>query len=443
MEKKRVALYCRVSTEEQVMHGYSLEAQKEALENYCKEHDLAIVGIYVDEGISGKLPASKRPQLQRLLADLDQLSIDTILFIKLDRWFRSVKEYYKVQEILDAHKVTWRAILEDYNTESSDGILKINIMLSVAQNEAERTSERIKFVFANKIKRHEAIRGNQPFGYKVFTDENGKKTVVKDEKTEHIVNDMFDHILKYRSARGTGIYINEKYGMNHWIHNWINALKMPAYTGRYRDVPDYYPPYITVEQHNEILRIIADNTCDRKSATGRVYIFAGRIKCPICGHPLSSSYMGDYQYYRCSIYLAHNCSFSKRINESKFEEVLLRDINKFADMALRMMSDNQPVKNTIDKDKYRAKLKRITNAYINGDLDEDEYQRMSKEIHKILNSVEPIPEVKNTKVKEILNMNVAEVYSKLDREHQKLFWKSNIKNIYITENREIDHIDFV
>ena len=161
---KRVALYMRVSTEEQALHGYSLPAQKDALHQYAKDHSMTVVGEYVDEGISGRKSASKRPALARMLRDVEAGKIDQILFIKLDRWFRSVKEYYRVQEVLDRNKVTWRTILEDYNTESADGILKVNIMLSVAQNEAERTGERIKFVLDNKVQKKQVV-GKQPYGY--------------------------------------------------------------------------------------------------------------------------------------------------------------------------------------------------------------------------------------------------------------------------------------
>ena len=81
--------------------------------------------------------------------------IDLIIFTKLDRSFRSVRDNHAVQAILDKNNVVWRAILEDYQTETADGRLKVNIMLSVAENEADRTSERIKFVFANRVKNGE------------------------------------------------------------------------------------------------------------------------------------------------------------------------------------------------------------------------------------------------------------------------------------------------
>ena len=101
----RVAIYGRVSTEEQALRGFSIEAQLDALKEYAKDKGMKIVDIYLDEGISGAKPPLKRPALKRLLEDVESGKIDMILFTKLDRWFRSVKEYFKVQDVLDNNNV--------------------------------------------------------------------------------------------------------------------------------------------------------------------------------------------------------------------------------------------------------------------------------------------------------------------------------------------------
>ena len=82
MSIMRAALYCRVSTEEQALHGYSIETQKENLSAYCEQNDIVVVDYYIDEGISGTKPPSKRPALQRLMQDVEYQKIDIILFAK-------------------------------------------------------------------------------------------------------------------------------------------------------------------------------------------------------------------------------------------------------------------------------------------------------------------------------------------------------------------------
>ena len=129
-EIKNVALYIRVSTEEQVKHGYSLQAQKERLLEYCKSHNYKVVDIYADEGKSARSKLKSRTELQRLINDVEKHKFDLIVFWRLDRWFRNVADYYKVQEILEKNKVDWECSDEEYNTTTSNGRLHLNIKLS-------------------------------------------------------------------------------------------------------------------------------------------------------------------------------------------------------------------------------------------------------------------------------------------------------------------------
>ena len=84
----KVFLYERVSSEEQAKHGYSLDAQHEALTEFCDRHNHVILGVYKDEGISARKPYTKRPAMVQLLNDLERIRPDIILFTKLDRWCR-------------------------------------------------------------------------------------------------------------------------------------------------------------------------------------------------------------------------------------------------------------------------------------------------------------------------------------------------------------------
>ena len=93
----RAALYIRVSTEEQAVHGLSIEAQREALGAWAETAGVQVARHYIDAGISARKSAAKRPELQRLLADVEAGLIDLVVFTKLDRWFRNIAEYYKCE----------------------------------------------------------------------------------------------------------------------------------------------------------------------------------------------------------------------------------------------------------------------------------------------------------------------------------------------------------
>ena len=195
----RVALYIRVSTEEQAKFGISLAAQEDSLLRYAQEHGYKIVQIYRDEGNSARKPVSKRPVMLQLLDDVKAGKIDRILFTKFDRWSRNVREYHNVQAILDAHGVTWQAILENYDTLTADGRLRVNIMLSVNESEADRDSERIKFVFQGKrIRKEWCFTGGPdkwPYGYMPEVID-GVKRCVKNPETAPIVQDFWDYVVK-------------------------------------------------------------------------------------------------------------------------------------------------------------------------------------------------------------------------------------------------------
>lgn len=223
----RAALYIRVSSEEQAIHGLSIEAQTEALEKWAEQTHVQVVDRYIDAGISARKKAYHRPALQRLLSDVRSDKIELIVFTKLDRWFRNIAEYYKVQEILEEHHVNWKTIHEDYDTSTASGRLKINIMLSVAQDEADRTSERIKAVFDSKVLRCEPISGKVPVGYRI---EN--KRLVADPETAPVARDIFRQYVATRSINALRKYVLDKYGMAYSPTGLRMLLSNERYIGR-------------------------------------------------------------------------------------------------------------------------------------------------------------------------------------------------------------------
>ena len=250
MEKKiRCALYDRVSTDDQVEHGISLDTQKDALTEYAKKHNYEIVGYYSDEGITARKKMQNRKELLRLLEDVRRDKIDLILVTKLDRWFRNIKDYHNTQAILEAHNCNWKTIFEDYDTSTSNGRFAINIMLSVNENECDRDSERIKSVFAYKKKNRELVSGAPAYGYITVN-----KKLQKDPKTRHIVEDVIDYYFTCFSKRNTVFYIMDKYGDDAPSEYKINRIlgDCKTYTGEMYGIPDYCEPYLTLAQYRKI-----------------------------------------------------------------------------------------------------------------------------------------------------------------------------------------------
>ena len=298
---RRAALYIRVSTEEQAKQGYSIPAQREDLEAYAHRNGLAVAGVFIDEGKSARKRYTARPAFMEMMEKVKAGEIDVILFIKLDRWFRNIADYYEVQKILDAHNVAWKTTQEDYDTETTNGRMYINIRLTIAQDEADRTSDRIKFVFENKVAHGEAIFGNPPMGLKVED-----KRIVPDPETAPIVREIFRHYEAHRSISRTVREVGEQFGRVLWLDGTRRMLANPLYKGVYRDNPTYCEPLIPPEKFDHIQELLKERSI-RHNQTGRIYLFSGLLVCSVCGRKMAGRYCvtkrkvnnWEYHLYRC------------------------------------------------------------------------------------------------------------------------------------------------
>lgn len=445
----RAGLYERVSTEEQALRGYSIDAQKDNLEEYCHKNGLKIVGHYSDEGISGAKPPLKRPALQRLLDDVQAGRIDIILFTKLDRWFRNVPEYFKVQEILERHRVEWKTIFEDYDTTTANGRLTITIMLSLAQNERDKGSERVNMVLEHKRRNKEACFGGDvaPLGYKKHKDENGIMRLVKDEETEQAVNDFWDMIIKYNNVYKAGKYVNQTYGMQRTAKQWRYLFNREIYTGVYYGVEDFCEPYIDRELWQKI-----HNNRPIKKAQNKIYLFTGLIKCPSCGKIMASrmSSRGQtvYKGYRCKYADMDLCHNKKYISELKTEKYLLNNLeamlkNEITKTEAERSAPKPKPKTNIAK--LKEELRKLNVVYMSGNMSDNEYIESSNQLKEVIAKAEkeaPSDDRDLTPLKKVLAMDVRNTYEKMGDEDRRRFWRTIIKEI-VVEGNDVKSVIFL
>ena len=158
---KRVALYMRVSTQEQAENGNSLEFQKEKLEAYCKIHEYKIVGEYVDAGVSGA--KFNRPALDRLKSDVDK--IDIVLIYKLDRLSRSIKDtMLLIEDFFKPNNVDLISLSENFDTSQAIGMATVGMLSTFAQLERDTINQRMMAGKVQSVKNGNYIN-NVPFGY--------------------------------------------------------------------------------------------------------------------------------------------------------------------------------------------------------------------------------------------------------------------------------------
>ena len=443
----RVALYIRVSTEEQAKFGISLAAQEDALLRYAREHNFKIVQIYRDEGNSARKPVSKRPVMLQLLEDVKAGKIDRILFTKFDRWSRNVREYHNVQAILDAHGVTWQAILENYDTLTADGRLRVNIMLSVNESEADRDSERIKFVFQGKRIRKEWCftggPGQWPYGYMPEVID-GVKRCVKNPETEPIVQDFWDYVVKYNSVRKAGMYCCEKYGITRNYRTWMVTARNELYTGTFHGIEDYCPAYISRADWERI--ILGHEIIKKTQRPDRVYLFTSLIRCPCCHNTLKATFKTypsdrskEYNGYRCNNSRLQICDFRHQVSERKIEKYLLenirRDLETFVIQAEAERSKRPSQPKVQDVVALTEQLRRTNVIYLAGNITDEEYaaetKRLKAEIEKARRAESGDRPTDLTRIKELLQTDFLASYHTLDKEDQRRFWRSMIEEIYV------------
>lgn len=457
----RCALYIRVSSSEQAMHGKSLEAQKMYLEEYAVKNSYVIAGIYADEGKTARKELKKRKAIHALLESVKRDEIDVILFWKMDRWFRNVSDFYKVQEILDQYHVIWYAVAEpNMNLDTRDGRLNLNIMLSIGQNEVDTTSERIRFVNEASIAQGRLIFGkySMPYGY---TSEiiNGIKKMVIDKEKEAIVHEWARFFLLSQSKRSTVEHIRTNFDDTFTYDIMNSMLRSEFYIGKYRDNPTYCESYFSSGTWAKIQK--AANRNVRKPAGERVYLFTGLIKCPFCGRSLSASYTTrilykktgakkTYIYYRCSYGTNNKLHKISPLNETKIEHYLLDlFLREYTGCKTRCRSidvQNKP-KSAANPDKIKKELERLNFLFQKSRIDTEKYEREYGNLIQQLreaesDSREVPPEKDLSELEMIINCGFYEIYNRLGRQEKQRFWHHLVKRIVINQKNEILSVVF-
>jgi len=164
----RCAIYTRKSSEEGLEQSFnSLDAQREAGEAFIlsQRHEgwRMLPARYDDGGYSGG--TMERPALKRLLEDVQANKVNVIVVYKVDRLTRSLADFAKIVEALDARGVSFVSVTQQFNTTTSMGRLALNILLSFAQFEREVTGERIRDKVAASKKKGMWMGGPVPLGY--------------------------------------------------------------------------------------------------------------------------------------------------------------------------------------------------------------------------------------------------------------------------------------
>ena len=385
-EKKKCGLYMRVSTEDQAREGFSLPEQKERLETFCRFKCYEIVDYYQDAGISAKT-GNYRPEFERLKEDIKSKKINTIISLKLDRITRIIYDWENLITFLDENEAYLDCANDEVNTTTANGKMVARLLMSVSQNEIERTSERTKIGLAGAIKQGH-IPHIAPLGYK-----HENKTLVIDYSTKDVVVRIFELYSEgYSYQKISNLFNEEKVlGKDNWRDSTIQTIleneiyKGDFVHGKRTKNPTYYEnvvePIISKEMWEDCQ--VQKKKNSRSYQRTLTYLYLQKIKCPKCnrilgGKATTKKNGKPYFYYYCN-----DCkiSFKENIINEYFNqfigELVEYDsvVNQFFLPMIKQKFDEPKEKIEKELVKQDEKLERIRKAYINGAFGLDVYTK--------------------------------------------------------------------
>jgi len=397
--KKVCGLYMRVSTEDQAREGFSLPEQKERLEAYCKFKGFVIKDYYTDAGISAKT-GNYRPEFERLKEDIKSKKINTIIALKQDRITRSIFDWEELMRFLEENDAYLDCVNDDINTTNANGKMVSRILMSVSQQEIERTSERTKVGLAGAIKQGH-IPHQAPLGYK-----HENKKLVIDHLTKDVVIRIFELYHKGMSYQKISTLFNKEQvlGKTNWRDFSIVAIleneiyKGDFVHGKRTKHPTYYEnvvePIVSKEMWEECQ--VQKKKNSKSYQRTLTYLFLQKLRCPKCnrilGGKATQKKNGNIYYY----YYCHDCkiNFKESLVEEYFNdfvnELVEYDsvVNQFFLPMIKQKFDEPQEELKKDINKQKDKLERIKRAYINGVFNLEEYNDERKLVESSLEKLQ-------------------------------------------------------
>ena len=380
-------------------NGFSLPEQKERLEAFCKFKGYEIVDYYEDAGISAKT-GNHRPEFERLKDDIKSKRINKIVALKLDRITRSIYDWENLMTFLDENNAYLDCVNDEINTTSANGKMISRLLMSVSQNEIERTSERTKVGMAGAIKNGH-IPHKAPLGYK-----HEDRKLVIDYSTKDIVVRIFDLYYNGLSYKKISNLFNEEkvLGRDNWRDSTIvTILENEIYKGDFvhgkrTNHPTYYEdvvePIISKEMWEDCQ--VQKKKNSKSYQRTLTYLYLQKLKCPKCGRILggkatTKKNSKSYYYYYCN-----DCKieFKEKLINDYFHEFIAEltqydeVVNQFFLPMFKQKFDEPKEQLEKEINNQKNKLERIKKVYINGVFELKEYNEEKKIVEKAIAELE-------------------------------------------------------
>lgn len=309
----KTAIYVRVSSEQQAEKGYSIEAQLDKLKGYCSLHDIYNVEEYTDAGYTGS--NLDRPELQRLIRDIQDKNIDTVCVYKLDRLSRKTKDtLYLVEDVFKKFNVKFVSLVESIDTASASGFFFMSILSSVAQLERDTIRERT--ISGRRKKAENGIKSKTATILRGYDFNDTTKKFVINETEAMKIKLVFQKFIEGESITSIAKYlfnsnqVQSYYGKSGYLKQVWRILENETYMGKvkYHDktfVSNNIPPIISEETFERVQELMKTR---RKvhTRTHSKHLLSGLLFCGLCGARLRPYYVETNKHNYCICYSRGN-----------------------------------------------------------------------------------------------------------------------------------------
>jgi site-specific DNA recombinase len=399
----RAATYSRVSTDQQVREGYSLEDQDRRTRDYLDRQGWEFVDSFTDAGVSGK--QKHRPGLDQLRANL--ASLDAVVVSSLDRLGRSTANLIDLYDEFECKQVRLVSLREHLDSSTPPGRLMRTLLSAVAEFEREMIAERITTGVAARAAKGKP-HGRLHYGYRLNPDHSGPSWLV-DEFEASILRRMFAAILAGESQQAIGRTLNServttKHG-GHWTQGTVRKLLRSRtllgerrFRGEWHEAD--YAPIIDRETFAAAAAVMSANARPnskrggrgRPTRSGHIFV-GGLLKCGCCGGsmvPRSDPYPGYY----CMTRKSHGVDACpmQPVPKSIDEAALSYFRNEALDLAatvrqieqafVRRIAEARERREQTDRDAMSAedRMRRVRRAFQDGKLDADDWREQRHQL---------------------------------------------------------------
>lgn len=368
---KHTALYLRVSTEAQADEGYSLAAQAEKLEAYCRMKGVSAFKRYVDGGFSGS--NLSRPAMGELIEKIRTGEVERVVVYKLDRLSRSQKDtLYLIEDVFLPHGVDFVSINENIDTGSPYGRAMIGILSAFAQLERENIFLRTRMGMVERVKQGYWPGGGKiPFGY----DYDAQKGVLVPNSDADTVREIYERYLEGQSTGRIARDLGLKYE-----HLVKQILRRESNTGVivYKDevYPGRHEPLVDRETFDRAQRRLCAPNRPRAAEGGK--LLTGLLVCGHCGAKMRYQKWGNagdklvcYSRDKSKPHLVHDINCPNRgVMAEEVERVVVRDLCRLSAEPLPVrvrQNDEASCRRILEK--AQRKLRRLYELYAEAEDD--------------------------------------------------------------------------